>query len=804
MTAIGPSTSSSVADRGTGANRSRRRILPHLAGLAWVAGAALAVLVPALHHGLSLGPYDILAQSGLTHDPSVTVRNVYPGDQIGEMIPWSNLAWIQVHAGHVPLWNPYSGLGLPLAFNWQSAVFSLPTAVGYLVPLHLSYTVQVLVTLMVAGTGAYALGRVLRLGVIGCATAGTVYELSGSFFGWVGWPHAAVMSWAGWLFALAILIVRGRRRAWCIAATAVVVALALFSGQPEIAAMMVGSAALLMVTALLLRWRSHRDRTFHVRALVDLVVALVAGVALSAPLVLPGLQVLSGSTRNSGTLLARTEVGRALPPHDVIHLLVQGWNGLPIAGSSVFGDAVYGDTASYVGVIALALAGVGVVRRRRRPEVVGLVVVAVVTLAIVFLPPVQALFLHLPGLSSIDWHRDLMVLGLCVAALAGTGADALVRRATQPALQRLLAALLAAGALGLAALWVFGSWDLLPADADLRRRSLLWPLATTTAALVAVGLLALWTRRRRVPAPGAAPQVPQPEGRWPRATPGRVVGGVLLVLETVFLVASGAPLWSSAPHGAGTTPSVASLVRTAAGANVGFGSITCYAGPGLSGLGLLPDANILFGVREFDFYDPILPRAYLDAWRQVSPTLAAVPIYNSFCPRFTTAVEARRFGVGFVLEHRGDPGPAGAVFAGTVGDETLYRIPGAAAATLVPWTGSGGLPPTDRAGTPVAVTHPTPASWRVVAGGSQPQVLRLRLTDEPGWHATLDGRPLDLDRYAGVMLQAQIPAGRHVVELHYWPDLFTVGLVVAGLAVVVLAALLVVPTLLRRRPVSDG
>ena len=799
MTATAPSTPSSDDVHGAVAVRGHRRILPHVVGLAWVAGAALAALVPALHHGLSLGPYDILARSGLTHDPVVTVRNVYPGDQIGEMIPWSNLAWTQVHAGHLPLWNPLSGLGLPLAFNWQSAVFSLPTVAGYLVPLRLSYTVQVLVTLVVAGTGAYALGRVLRLGVIGCATAGTVYELSGSFFGWLGWPHAAVMSWAGWLFALAILIVRGRRRAPCIAGAAAVVALALLSGQPEIAAMMVGSAGVLVVAVLLVRWRSRRDRRFRVRPLVDLVLALVAGVALSAPLVLPGLQVLSGSTRNSGTLLARTEVGRALPPHDLVHLLVQGWNGLPIAGSSVFGDAVYGDTASYVGVIALALAAVGVVRRRRRPEVVGLVVVAAVTLAVVFLSPVQAVILHLPGVSSIDWHRDLMVLGLCVAALAGAGADAVVRRATQPSLQRLLAALLAGGAVVLVVLWVFGSSDLLPVEADLRRRSLLWPLATTGAALVAVGLLAVWTRRRRPAATGSAPLARRPEGRWPRPTPGRVVGGVLLVLETAFLVVSGAPLWSSAAHGAPSSPPVSRLARVVGGANVGFGSITCYAGPGLTALGILPEANILFGVHEFDFYDPILPKEYLAAWKDVSPSLAAVPIYNSFCPRITTAAEARRFGVGFVLEHRGDPGPSGAVVAGTFGDETLYRVPGAAAATLVPVPDSGRLPPADRVGTAAPVTHPWPASWRVTTSGPRAQVLRLRLTDDPGWHATLDGRPLALEPYAKVMLQARVPAGRHVVELHYWPTLFTVGLAVAGVTLVLLLGLLIVPGVVRRR-----
>ena len=42
--------------------------------------------------------------------------------------------------------------------------------------------------------------------------------------GWLGWPNAAAMSWAGWLFATAILIVRGRHRARDIALFAVFLA----------------------------------------------------------------------------------------------------------------------------------------------------------------------------------------------------------------------------------------------------------------------------------------------------------------------------------------------------------------------------------------------------------------------------------------------------------------------------------------------------------------------------------------------------------------------------------------------------
>ncbi len=116
------------------------------------------MLLPALSRGRMLGAYDWLSQYGLTEHAGTVVRDPFSGDQITQMIPWTNLAWSQVHQGHVPLWNPWSALGMPLAFNWQSATFSLPALVGYAAPLRYAYTVQVIVTLWVAGSGAYFLG----------------------------------------------------------------------------------------------------------------------------------------------------------------------------------------------------------------------------------------------------------------------------------------------------------------------------------------------------------------------------------------------------------------------------------------------------------------------------------------------------------------------------------------------------------------------------------------------------------------------------------------------------------------------
>ena len=113
---------------------------PDVLGVLWVLGAGLAVLLPALIHGLYLGPYDILSTIGLTAQHGVVVHNPSMRDLTSLFIPFTEQNWTQVHQGHLPLWNPYSGLGMPLAFNWESAPFGLPALVGYLVPLRFAYT----------------------------------------------------------------------------------------------------------------------------------------------------------------------------------------------------------------------------------------------------------------------------------------------------------------------------------------------------------------------------------------------------------------------------------------------------------------------------------------------------------------------------------------------------------------------------------------------------------------------------------------------------------------------------------------
>ena len=443
----------------------RRRVHPDVLGVAWVVVAAGVVMAPALVHGWSLGPYDQLSQLGLTRTSHPALHNSQVFDLIREIIPWTTLSWTQVHNGLLPLWNPYSALGAPLAFNWQSATFSLPALLGYLFPVRLDFTVQVLVTLVVAGTGTYVLGRVMRLGVLGAAMAATVFELSGSFMALLGWPIASVMSWAGWLFACAILIIRGEHRLRYVILFAVALALSIYAGQPDtLIVLIVGLVVFLVV---MLAIRVHRMGLSAVtRPVIDLVAGSIAGLGLAAPLLLPAAQLSMGSIRG-----ARRDT--AFPAYDALHVIFQTFNGSSLTGSASF-DAPgsgYVATAAYVGVIAVVLAVVAVALRYRRPAVLAFSVVALVTGSLVFLPPVVSLVDQFSVLGEVRWVRGVQILVFAFAVLAGAGLDVLVRSGRSRSVRDWLGAGFGTAALLLLLVWVFGRGHLPPDEAAIRSRS---------------------------------------------------------------------------------------------------------------------------------------------------------------------------------------------------------------------------------------------------------------------------------------------------------------------------------------------
>ncbi len=745
---------SDSSEQATGLSRGHWGISDVL-GLAWVVVAGALVLIPALAHGTSLGPYDILQNGGLNKIPNAEVHNPTLLDQIRLFIPWTNLVWTQVHQGHLPLWNPYSVLGMPLAFNWESAPLGIPALVGYLFPVRLAYTAQIVVTIVVAGSGVYVLGKVLRLGALGSAMAAVVFELSGPFIGYLGWPLSSVMSWAGWLFAAVVLVLRGDKRAPAIVLLAAVTAFAIYAGDPEGVLLLALSAAVFALAMLLLRLPALGGSGPIVRPAIDLALSVLAGTALAAPLILPGLELAKGSNR---TVVGPALLPKGLPPNEFIHLIFQGFDGLPLLHSQWFGLSAYEATCLYVGVIVLVLAAMALVLRWRQPEVRAIALVAVVMGLLVFVPPLVSA-LDNAG-ARIYWIFAMTPMVLAVAVLSGIGMDILVRSHGEQNVRRALAIGFASMAVVLGIIWLVARRGLTPLQVTIRSDSFVWPTIAVIAGLVVVWMLARPTRTRT--------RLLSPSVRV-----GTVAGSLLLLVETGFLAASGAPLLSSSSNYPTSTPEVTALKRAVGPAIVGFGGSPTFS----LRAGITTNANLLYDIQEFATYDPMTPRAYFSLRKAHDSGVAEHE--DIFGPVITSSQAARLYGISYLLEPAGVPGPKGSVFDRKIGSEDLYRVPGAAAATLVAMRPNGSLPEKYARGTPVTVDHPSPNSWRMVTTTAASDVLRLRLSNVPGWHATIDGNPVELRQFAGVMLELRVPPGRHLVELRYWPNTFTIGTVLA-------------------------
>jgi hypothetical protein len=750
----------------------RFRILRESFAIAWLFVMTAAYLAPALAHGLSLGPFDLLSQYGLNYQPGIHVHNIVGSDEIQALIPWETLDWLQIHAGHLPLWNPDSLLGMPLAFNMQSSPFSLSVAIGYLFPLHLAHSATVIARMLIASLGMYVFCRTMRLSIIAATMGATIYELCGGFSIWLGSNISDEWSWTGWVFAASVCIMKGTHRTRHIGLMAIVLALTFYSGEPQISTvLLIGLAAFVVVTQIK-RFRLG-DAKGARACVLDHAGAILVAFGLAAPLYLPALQLAPGSAR------AVYPPINGLPIYDVTHFLFATYNGSPIAGSQVIGPDNLYVSMLYIGVIGVVLAFVGITSTWRRPEVGALSVVGFLIFIAVFFQPVIALLARIPYAKTFRILVATVLLEFIIAVLAGFGTQALVGVRTEDKAFRHFGvgiSLVGAVLFVLAVRLITGASHLSPAAQTTRWHSFIWPSAQLCVC-IAVLVVVVKDRRHR----------PNRATNWYGV-------GLLLLVEAGFLVGVGNSIWSSSNAFFAPTKAVSELKRDVGSSLVAMGS--CPSVNAFSGLGILPNANIAYGVDQLSAYDPLISRAYYASYGAATHSPAAIASPGVFCPAITSIALAREYGVSFILEPPGRPGPIGTTYVATRGGEGLYRVPNSGRATLSPIERSPGVATPARV---IAVTSPNPTSWRLSIESATSSVLRLRLTDVPGWNATIDGQPLRLEVWNGVMLQARVPPGRHVIELRYWPRALSLGLIWAVVSMVGLMGLALVAWVLKQR-----
>jgi uncharacterized membrane protein YfhO len=94
-------------------------------------------------------------------------------------------------------------------------------------------------------------------------------------------------------------------------------------------------------------------------------------------------------------------------------------------------------------------------------------------------------------------------------------------------------------------------------------------------------------------------------------------------------------------------------------------------------------------------------------------------------------------------------------------------------------------PPADRFAGAVRVTAARPDGLAADVEMSAPGWLVVVEAWDAGWHARVDGRAVEVLPANALFRAVPLPAGRHRVEMGYWPPGLTAGLLLSSSAVVI-------------------
>jgi O-antigen/teichoic acid export membrane protein len=442
-------------------------VLPLL--LLWPVTAGTRTLLPA-DNLYQWEPYRTFApQQGVSLPP----HNELLSDLVLENLVWKQFIVESLDSGQVPLWNPHLFAGVPfLAAGQHSALYPF-SALFYVLPLARAYGVFALFQLWLAGGAMYILARVLRMGRFPALIAGATYQLSAFFVVSIVFPMIiAAAAWLPLLLAIVEIMIRKQEEKGAgpfvpivyVLLGAVALGIHVLAGHPEVLVYTLLVTAYYALVRLLMLWRRLGSWRPALRLGGWLAAMVALGLGLGAVQLIPMFELVTQNFRQ-GSVTYADVVGWAYPTRQVVTFLVPDFFGNPahhgywdlvsrqwvalerVAGTH-WGIKNYVEAGSYVGILPLLLALVGLLPRQwgrggrdpaaapaaasasvhpDRRHVWIFAILALASLLFVFGTPLYALLYYgLPGVSQLHSpFRWVFPYTLSVAVLAGFGANRL-------------------------------------------------------------------------------------------------------------------------------------------------------------------------------------------------------------------------------------------------------------------------------------------------------------------------------------------------------------------------------------------
>ena len=676
-----------------------------------------------------------------------------------------------LRAGDVPLWQRGMFFGYPVLGDIQFQIFNPLTWLTLPLDPARGVTVQSLCELCLCAIGMAFWMKQRGLRPVEGVFAGVAFALSlKQTVHLHHWTFAgSTCAWPWMLAGLDGFASSGRRR--FLALTAFATAGTWIGSSPQMAWFGTGLAFLyaLILAATLRPEEVSGKKNFFFAARLALVLAVPLGAALAAPLLLPVLELNALGPRGAG-ITYRFAASWSWPGRAVWEamLLPRAWGGRP----DYRGPMNYWEVQGYLGLLPMALLPLAPLRRRAL-----WLFAAVLVLSIWlsfgdngWLDFHYRVFRFLPGYGGFrNPTRALMLAMFCAAVLAAEG---LGRLREEPKLRaRVLTVLLALGAcVAVCALLPQGYFQ------QALRKDALWA-ALLLAAMAAWALFA-------------------------RADPRWAALAIPLYLADVAIQTWDSPeIGASAAEGhalealSAQVPPAPEPRRVAVLLDWGEANNATYARgwEGVTGYDPTPIARVL---RLFDatWHGQILPTRALnddENFPRFRPDSPLVPLFGA--PLLAANVDANLPPVGRDGQVRLYPLPA---LPRVFWTGAWTALPDAQAGQALPAAARGVLavlpealpqasgPPAG----PVAAERIEVHTNTLRASIMAPSAGLLVALDPffPGWKATLDGQPVPLLRADYAFMAVPVEAGRHVLELVYFPDRLLPGLLVLLLSLALL------------------
>jgi Bacterial membrane protein YfhO len=636
------------------------------------------------------------------------------------------LDWLH---GHLPWWNPFEGIGTPLAGAMQAAALFPLTLLLALSTGQLYFHMVLEAT---AGLATYFLLRRLVSSRAAAAVGGVAFALNGTF-AW--FAHAAVNPVA--FLPLCLLGVEraregaadGRIRRWWILALAL--ALSVYAGFPEVAYV----DGLLVIVWALVRLVGLRAPDLR-RFVASTALGGVAGLMLCAPLAVAFADYVPATDLGPHA----TVIGNAFFQGPFAPPMVAPYIYGPIFGFQAFDHTgtladVWRSVGGYLTASLIVLALIGLTGRRHRPLRLTLALWIAVALGRTFGAPVLWGFVDLlPEMKKVAFYRYAPPSWeLAVIVLAMLGLDDVLRGAVSH--WRVLTGLV--GGAGAIAMAGFGAWPLVsrlvgaPGHLEWFAASLAWSAATVV--LIALAIVVLRGRARLV------------------VLCSVVVVDVLAMFVTPEL---------SAPRSASVDVGAVTFLQRHLGDYRFFtiGSIH-------------PDYGSYWQIASADINDAVIPKLYATYIKT----------------HLNTNVDPLTFSGGNQLSPSG-PSPLQEFddhmsAYEKVGVKYLVMPPGTAAPTPV-WSAPLPRVYANRTASIYQLPHPVPmfestagSACRVLHETIDSASVSCRapatlVRDElymPGWSATVNGRSVPVDKSDDLVESVRLPEGTSVVQFSFVP-----------------------------------